>query len=222
VLIRDIRGKNKQQSRYNKMAAIRNIIFDLGGVLLDIDFNKTKQAFEKLGVKNFDSFYTKETANPIFESLETGEISNENFYETLAHYCSPNTTHEQIQHAWNKILVAFRKPSVEYLPALKEKYNLYLLSNTNSIHHECFSKMFANEIGGQPFDSRFTKAYYSHLLQKRKPYPETYLYVLENAGIAAEETLFIDDALANIEGAAKAGLHTRLLLPDERVENISL
>ena len=65
------------------MAVIKNIIFDLGGVLLNIDFNKTKKAFEKLGVKDFDSFYTKETANPIFESLETGHISNDDFYTTI-------------------------------------------------------------------------------------------------------------------------------------------
>jgi len=204
------------------MAAIKNIIFDLGGVLLDIDFNKTKKAFENLGVTNFDSFYTKETANPVFESLETGHISHENFYSALQPHCSPGTTHEQIQQAWNEILVGFRRPSIAYLPILKEKYKLYLLSNTNGIHHAAFSGMFANEIGGQPFDSYFTKAYYSHQMQKRKPYPETYLYVINDAGIDIAETLFIDDAVANIEGAVQAGLQTKLLLPEERVENLGL
>ncbi len=74
------------------MAAIKNIIFDLGGVLLDIDFNKTKKAFENLGVKDFDSFYTKESANPIFESLETGHISNDEFYAALQLHCSAGTS----------------------------------------------------------------------------------------------------------------------------------
>ncbi len=202
------------------MAAIKNIIFDLGGVLLDIDFNKTKQAFEKLGVPNFDSFYTKETANPIFESLETGHISHDEFYSELQKHCIPGTTYLQIQQAWNKILVGFRKESIAYLTTLKNSYNLYLLSNTNSIHHAEFTGMFEKEIGGQPFDSYFTTAYYSHQLQRRKPYPETYLYVLNNAGIHASETLFIDDAVANIEGAAQAGLQTRLLFADERVETL--
>ena len=204
------------------MTTIKNIIFDLGGVLLDIDFNKTRNAFEKLGVKNFDSFYTKETANPIFESLETGHISNEDFYSALQQHCRPETNFEQIQAAWNKILIGFRKESIKHLSILKERYNLYLLSNTNSIHHTAFIEIFKREIGGQPFDSYFTKAYYSHQLQKRKPYRETYLYVLNDAGIKAGETLFIDDALANIKGAENAGLQTKLLLSEERIEKLDL
>jgi glucose-1-phosphatase len=204
------------------MAAIKNIIFDLGGVLLNIDFDKTKKAFEKLGIQHFDSLYTKETANPVFELLETGHLSDTDFYAALQQYCSPGTSFLQIQQAWNDILVGFRKESVAHLSVLKEKYNLYLLSNTNHIHHAEFTKMFTREIDGQPFDSLFTTAYYSHTLQKRKPYPETYLYVLANAGLMAEETLFIDDAVANIEGAVQAGLHTRLLLAEERIENLGL
>jgi glucose-1-phosphatase len=204
------------------MAAIKNIIFDLGGVLLDIDFNKTKTAFQKLGVQDFDSFYTKETANPIFESLETGHISNEDFYILLMQHCMAGTSIAAIQQAWNEILVGFRKESIAHLLVLKEKYNIYLLSNTNSIHHNAFTQMFKEEIGGQPFDDYFTKAYYSHRLQKRKPYPETYLYVLKEAGLHGAETLFIDDALANIEGAAQAGLQTKLLAAEERIENLGL
>lgn len=204
------------------MAVIKNIIFDLGGVLLNIDFNKTKKAFEKLGVKDFDSFYTKETANPIFESLETGHISNDDFYTTIQKHCSSGTSFAQIQQAWNEILVSFRKVSVAHLLLLKDKYNLYLLSNTNSIHHSAFIEMFNRQIGGLPFDNHFTKAWYSHQIQKRKPYPETYLHVANEAGIKTGETLFIDDAVANIEGAARAGLQTKLLGAEERIENLGL
>jgi glucose-1-phosphatase len=204
------------------MAAIKNIIFDLGGVLLDIDFNKTKKAFESLGVKDFDSFYTKESANPIFESLETGHISNDEFYAALQLHCSAGTSFKQIQNAWNEILIGFRKESIAHLLLLKEKYAIYLLSNTNSIHHTAFTGMFKKEIGGLAFEDHFTKAWYSHLLQKRKPYPETYLHVLNEGGLMAAETLFIDDAVANIEGAAKAGLQTKLLPAEERIENLGL
>lgn len=204
------------------MAAIKNIIFDLGGVLLNIDFNKTKMAFEKLGVKNFDSFYTKESANPVFESLETGHISNEDFYAALQLHCNPQTSFEEIQHAWNEILLDFRKESVTHLFHLKQKYNLFLLSNTNAIHHAEFSDTFKQENNGREFDDNFIKAYYSHRMHKRKPYPETYLHVVNDAGIVAEETLFIDDSLANIEGAAQAGLQTKLLLSSERIEWLEL
>lgn len=204
------------------MAAIKNIIFDLGGVLLNIDFNKTKRAFENLGVKDFDIFYTKESANPVFEALETGDISNEEFYAALQQHCSPNTSFTQIRQAWNEILLDFRKESIAVLPELKNRYNLYLLSNTNCIHHTEFSAIFQREFDGKQFDDHFTKAYYSHLLQKRKPYPETYRYVMADAGISAGETLFIDDAQANIDGAAQAGLQTKLLAAHERIENLGL
>lgn len=204
------------------MAEIKNIIFDLGGVLLNIDFNKTKRAFEKLGVTNFDSFYSKESANPVFESLETGHISNESFYAAVQPYCNPGTTFRQIQCAWNEILLDFRYKSVAHLLQLKEKYNLFLLSNTNAIHHAEFSESFKKENEGFDFDNYFIKTYYSHQIQKRKPYPETYLYVVNNAGIKAGETLFIDDSQSNIEGARLAGLKTKLLLASEKIETLGL
>lgn len=204
------------------MAAIKNIIFDLGGVLLNIDFDKTKRAFEKLGVTNFDNLYTKESASPVFELLETSHISNEDFYTAMQLHCSNGTTFSQIQSAWNEIFLDFRYESITYLVQLKQKYNLFLLSNTNAIHHAEFSGIFKRENEGRDFDSYFLKAYYSHQIQRRKPYPEIYLYVINNAGIKAEETLFIDDSVANIEGARQAGLITKLLLPSQNIEMLGL
>jgi len=173
--------------------AIKNIIFDLGGVLLNIDFNKTREAFENLGVQDFDSFYTKESANPVFESLETGHISQEEFYTALQKHCKPGTSFSQIQAAWNEILISFRKESIAALPELATRYTIYLLSNTNGIHHAAFTAMFEKTFDGKDFDSYFTRAYYSHTLQKRKPYPETYRFVINDAGLMPAETLFIDD-----------------------------
>jgi putative hydrolase of the HAD superfamily len=203
------------------MAVIKNIIFDLGGVLLTIDFNRTAQAFRQLGVKNFDDFYSKEAANELFEKLETGHVSNEDFYAAMQQHCAPGTTHAQIQAAWNAILVGFRAESLASLALLKNRYNIFLLSNTNSIHHAQFSAEY-EAAHGNAFDALFVKAYYSHQVQRRKPYTETYLYVLEDAKINAAETLFIDDALSNIEGAKSAGIQTHLLLANERIENLEL
>jgi len=203
------------------MAAIKNIIFDLGGVLLNIDFNRTAEAFRQLGVKNFDAFYSKEAADHLFESLETGHISNEDFFAAMQLHCAPGTSFSQVQAAWNAILLDFRKESVAFLASLKERYNIYLLSNTNAIHHAEFSAVFLKE-NGIAFDSNFIKPYYSHQMQKRKPYPETYLYVLEDAGLSAAETLFIDDAASNIEGAKQAGIQTHWLQPEERIERLGL
>ena len=204
------------------MAIIKNIIFDLGGVLLDIDYYRTSNAFKELGVKNFGDFYSQAAADELFEALETGNVSEEKFYSTMQEYCLPGTSYNQVQVAWNAMLISFRKESVAFLLPLKEKYNLYLLSNTNSIHLPEFNEIYNKEIGGPLFDNYFIKSYYSHLLHRRKPYGSTYQFVLEDAGIKPEETLFIDDSYKNIDGAKEVSIQTHLLRPEEKIEALGL
>jgi len=204
------------------MNAVKNIIFDLGGVLLNIDYNKTSEAFKKLGATDFDSFYSQQGANQLFEELETGYISETDFYDSMQNHCHPGTTHEQIKVAWNAILLDFRNDSLQYLSSLNDRYNLFLLSNTNIIHQTEFNKIYARQTGNLSFDDFFTGAYYSHLIHQRKPYPTTYNFVLQQAGINAEETLFIDDSKVNIDGAQEAGLNTHWLLTGEKIESLNL
>jgi len=204
------------------MVKIKNLMFDLGGVLLNIDYHKTADAFKKLGVVNFDDLYSQHGANHLFEALETGNISETDFYKTMQKYCAPSTTKEQIEKAWNAMLLSFRTKSIAYLTTLKDKYNIYLLSNTNSIHLTALGKILEQETGINNLDSYFIKAYYSHKIFKRKPYPLTYKFVLEDAGIKAEETLFIDDSINNIEGAKEIRLQVYHLLANETIENINL
>ena len=120
------------------------------------------------------------------------------------------------------MLLSFRKESFHFLLSIKKKYQLFLLSNTNSIHLREFNKIFASEIPGASLDSYFTKTYYSHLIHRRKPDYLTYQFVLDDAGIGGEETLFIDDSIQNIVGAKEAGVSTHLLLPEEKIETIGL
>ena len=204
------------------MTDIKNIIFDLGGVLLNIDYQKTSRAFKALGATGFDDLYSQATANHLFEALETGTISDDDFYQEMAQHCTPETSALQMQEAWNHILLDFREGSLKYLKRLKERYKLYLLSNTNSIHLAAFNKILQEQTGETSLDEFFTKSYYSHVMQKRKPYPETYKWVLEDAGLNTEETLFIDDSINNIKGAKEAGLQTHLLLPHEKIQDLGL
>lgn len=204
------------------MLPIKNIIFDLGGVLLNIDYNRTSAAFKKLGVHGFDNLYSQSNANHLFEALETGSIGEAAFYETIAQYCIPETTKVQMEEAWNKILIDFRVSCLDFLKKLSEKYNIYLLSNTNSIHLTAFNKILADQAGQHSLDAYFIKSYYSHLIKMRKPYPSTYQWVLQDAGLIAEETLFIDDSINNIKGANEAGLQTHLLLPTEKIQDLGL
>ena len=202
------------------MAEIKNIIFDLGGVLLDIDYHKTASAFTSLGVKEFDTLYSQANANQLFEALETGAISEDAFYQSLQGYCRPETSRQQMQSAWNAILLNFRKESLTVLDQLKAKYNIYLLSNTNSIHLTAFNQILLEQTGNPSLDGYFIKSYYSHIIQLRKPYLATYEWVLQDAHIVAGETLFIDDSINNIKGAMEAGIQTHLLLPTETIQEL--
>lgn len=204
------------------MQAIKNIIFDLGGVLLNIDYHKTADAFKALGAYQFDEFYSQAGANHLFEALETGGISEDDFYESIYKFCTPGTTTEQIQAAWNAILLDFRKDSLTELEKLKGKYNLYLLSNTNSIHLTSFNQSLMEETGHGSLDDFFIRSYYSHIIKMRKPYVETYNWVLRDGNMEAAETLFIDDSIVNINGANEAGIRTHHLLPSEKIGDLML
>ncbi len=203
------------------MTTIKNIIFDLGNVLLDIDYNKTTRAFENLGFKNFKSdFYSPLKMNKLFENLETGKITAATFYESIKAVSNNPITEEQIKTAWNALFMDFRMESLVYLEKIAARYKLYLLSNTNSIHFTAFEDIFKKDTGKPSMDDYFIKAYYSHLIGFRKPDAGAYIYVLEDAGIEAGETLFIDDLAINIEGALSVGIKTHHLLPHERIENL--
>ena len=204
------------------MQQIRNIIFDLGGVLLDVDYNRASSAFIQLGVKNFDELYSQYKSNDLFEKLETGEVSEKAFYQAIREYSKIDITEEAIETAWNSMLLDFRKPSLSFLDLIKDKYRVFLFSNTNSIHHKAFREIFTTQTGKASLDDYFIKSYYSHVVGMRKPYKESYQFILQDAGINAGETLFIDDSYNNIEGAKETGILTHLLLEGEKIEELGL
>jgi glucose-1-phosphatase len=202
------------------MSQLKNIIFDLGAVLIDIDYKKTEKAFIQLGFTNFDKMYTQYTANEVFEKLETGKISNDDFYKTIIGLSEREITAMQIKTAWNAILLNWRKNSVAFLKTIGKQYNIYLLSNTNAIHQEAFFESLKIETGITNFNSFFRKAYYSHEIHLRKPNADIFEFVAKDAGINVEESLFIDDSHNNIKTARGLGFKTHLLLPTERIEQM--
>ena len=204
------------------MATIKNIIFDLGGVLLNIDYLLTAKAFKGLGIAEFEELYSQFTANELFEKFETGMISEEAFYHSLHQYRTPPLSPQEIEIAWNAMLLDFRKETLDFLTRLKNKYKLYLLSNTNIIHLRGMERILLSQTGLPSLQGYFIKSYYSHLINRRKPYPDTYKFVLNDGNMKAEETLFIDDSIHNIEGAREAGLLVHYLLPGERIEELGL
>jgi epoxide hydrolase-like predicted phosphatase len=203
------------------MQNIQNIIFDLGGVILDIDFKRTELAFAALGMGNFNQYYTLQTVTPVFEKLETGHISPEAFYDQFRQAAQLQLSNEQIMHAWNALLLDFTPARIDLVKQLKERYHIYLLSNTNQIHYNYFTNAYKQQVGGN-FDDLFVKAYYSHQLGLRKPSKEIFKKVIQDENLQAAETVFIDDSEANINAAASVGLQTIHLSTPKTILDLGL
>ena len=196
---------------------IRNIIFDLGGVILNIDYHKTGQSFIELGITNFNELYSQFHANNFFEDFEQGRIDKTTFVQQLQTY-APAISEEEILKSWNAMLLDFPAGRINFLMDLKSKYRTFLLSNTNIIHHESFQSIVLDTTG--TLDACFEKAYYSHELGMRKPGKEIFEFVLRENNLLAEETLFLDDTLANVQTAASLNLQVHHIQPGERIEEL--
>ena len=126
---------------------IKNIIFDLGGVILNIDYQLTIDAFKKLSLNNFDQFYSQFTQNDLLIAMEKGEITPQEFRIQLRKYISKPVSDIMIDNAWNAMLLDFPPERIILLQKLKNKYRTFLLSNTNSIHLEFYSNLLNQEFG---------------------------------------------------------------------------
>lgn len=204
------------------MQAFKNILFDLGGIFLNIDYQKTEQAFVDLGVKDFNALFSQQFSNQLFESLETGKITPDDFYATFRKETNTRLSNEAIEHAWNAMLLDFPTERLLWLEDIAKQYPVYLFSNTNLIHYQSFISNFEQNFPQKSFNDYFRKAYYSHELGLRKPYPESYLKIMELENLNPNETLFIDDTPKNIEGAQAAGLQTILLNNGRTVLDLEL
>jgi putative hydrolase of the HAD superfamily len=202
------------------MQNIQNIIFDLGGVFIGIDYYKTEKAFVDLGIKNFRDFYNQHHASDLFEKLETGELSETEFYDSFRQQTKSSITNKEIEEAWNAMLGRFYTENLTWLQDIKNRFKIYLFSNTNIIHYNAFQKIYKEQTGKESFDDYFITAYYSHDLGVRKPYPEAFEVILKKENLVPAETLFIDDTIKNIEGAKKVGMATIHLTSPEKLSEI--
>lgn len=187
---------------------IKNIIFDFGGVIYDIDHKLNKIAFMKLGIENFESLYSHQVQDHLFEDFEKGVLSKETFRAAFAKYLSHPISDGDLDQAWCSLLIGVQKEKIELLKALTQNYQLFLLSNTTMIHYE----RFIHELNVHAdFRSLFKGVYFSHEIGMRKPDHDFYLKVIKDHGLNAEECLFIDDLDVNIKAAQELGLQTYYL-----------
>ena len=186
---------------------IKSIIFDLGGVLYDIDLKRSVKAFEALGLENFDELYSLKEQTELFDKLETGKIGRGDFIKHLQKHLSHISDAEKILDAWRALLIDMPQENIDILKLLRKNYKLYLLSNTNEIHIEAINKYLTQNRGLNDIKALFEKAYLSYEIGLRKPGVEIYKYVLQDSDLNPGETLFIDDSEANIKGAEEAGIY---------------
>lgn len=184
------------------------ILLDLGGVLIDIDYHATEKAFEKLGVSDFKARYTQFAQNEVFDRFECGEISPQHFVNLLLPHTQVGTSPNQVVAAWNAMIGAFPQRKLALLTQLKnQQQTLFLLSNTNALHMVEVAKSL-QKVSDLGLNAFFEQVFLSHEIGKRKPHPETFVWVCEQMGFAPKDMLFIDDSPQHIEGAKAAGLQT--------------
>ena len=185
---------------------IKNIIFDLGGVLLNLDIKRALNHFRNLGVHNIEEIFNPGQPSNAFRDFEVGLINDEQFIESLKGMCGVSISDQQVIDSWNAMLVDFPKERIDFLKELKKKYRLFLFSNTNAIHLDFFRQIYRKSFGDTSLDELFEKAYYSHLIKMRKPDLAAFELILKDNNLKAGETAFVDDTLVNVEAARKVGM----------------
>ncbi|NOR74174.1 MAG: HAD-IA family hydrolase [Draconibacterium sp.] len=187
---------------------IKNIIFDLGNVLLNLDFDASINAFQKLGLTSNLIDQKLSYSDPVFYNLETGKITPEEFRKRVHTILNnTNVTDQQIDTAWSAMILDIPEHRVKKLQDLRKRYNIYLFSNTNKIHIDGLLEDFKAQ-HGIDFTTLFTEIYYSHEINDRKPNLSSFEKVILLSGVKPEESIFIDDLEDNITAAKQAGLKT--------------
>lgn len=194
------------------MQKIKNIIFDYGNVIFEIDFNKTQNALLQLGITESKAFFDHKNHHQLFSDFETAAITPAQFRDGIRHAAQNNgLTDEEIDAAWNSLLIGVPPGIHDVLLRVKEKYRTFLLSNNNVTHYKYIVDYLKREYDMNDNNELFEKAYYSQDMLLRKPNVEIFEKVIRENDLNPAETLFIDDSPQHIEGAKLAGLNTLLM-----------
>ena len=192
----------------------KNIIFDFGGVILNLDYGLTIKAFEQLGVHDFETSYSQLDQVRLFDEFERGEISPERFRSGIREVLNLDISDAEIDTAWNAMLLDLPKERLALLQKLGADKRLALLSNTNAIHAKRFEAEMTAAHAIENLNPFFEKVYYSFEVGMRKPESRIFELVINELDFEPGETLFIDDSPQHIEGARSVGLGTYHLRAD--------
>jgi putative hydrolase of the HAD superfamily len=190
-----------------KMNSFDAVIFDLGGVIINLDYQKTISAFHELGMTNFEQVYSQMAQSDLFDSYETGKISTQHFINLLLPHLPFGTSPNKVVAAWNAMILDVPLKKIALLADLKKSLPTFLLSNTNDLHIQKVRDEW-KKVTDCAMEESFHKIYLSHEIKHRKPTSQAFSYVLEENGLEAARTIFIDDTLQHIVGAKSIGLQT--------------
>jgi len=201
------------------MKQYKNIIFDLGGVLVTLHKQRSVDAFRQIGAHDVAKYVDEYRTEDFFHDLEIGRIDAHQFCDAIRERIGNGITDEQIEWAWNQLLGEVADEKKRRLLELRRSHRLFLLSNTNIIHWKlCTEKLFLlDEMGEKDY---FVQSFLSFEMHLAKPDRAIYEEVLRQADIRAEETLFIDDSQKNLDGAAALGIDTYLAHDDNWLDDI--
>lgn len=202
------------------MTMYRNLIFDLGDVIIDIDYAITVAEFQKLAKVDFSEIVSYSRQHHVFDRLEKGQISEADFWAEIKLLMKPDVTNEELVNAWNSILINYPKYKIELLQNLRSRYQVFALSNINEIHIREIDRVAKEQFGAQRFADFFHKAYYSNETGYRKPESEIYELVLKSEQLNPSETFFVDDKAENVEAARNLGIQAYQLTNRDKLVDL--
>lgn len=205
---------------FTYMSEIKNIILDLGGVIINLDIPATINEFNKISAVPFEDLYTQAEQTELFNKFDKGLISDFDFFTNLKAHIRHNGNDEELLYAWNAMLMDVPAHRLKLLVKLKQKYTTFLLSNTNETHIEVFEKELYLEHGVKNFNDYFDHVYYSCRTGMRKPDKEIFEMVLSKNKLNPEETIFIDDSVQHVKGAGMCGIKAYLLPKGMELEDL--
>jgi putative hydrolase of the HAD superfamily len=180
------------------------IIFDFGGVLLDLSYEATTEALQELCAEPIA--YSQMKQATFFDQYERGDLTSDEFRQQIRALIQGEARDDQIDAAWNRMLGGLPEERIALLTELRQSFRLFLLSNTNEIHKRAFDQTLDQVMGLEAFKELFEETYYSHLIRCRKPEAMVYRMILKTHGLDPRRTLFIDDNSQNVDGANAVGI----------------
>jgi epoxide hydrolase-like predicted phosphatase len=211
-------------SKIPNHSSVKNIIFDFGGVICDLEIQRSVEKFKAFGKPKNENNESREEQDRNFEHLvsiyETGLITTQEFRNEIRNHYQVPPSDQAIDDAWNALLVGIPEPRIQLLEEIRNNYRLFLLSNSNEIHYLKYSNDLRQKFGYPDFNALFENTYFSWRLHLRKPDPAIFRWVLDKNNLVPSQTAFIDDTLIHVKVALELGINAYQLKEAEDITGL--